>query len=122
RFNRLRGLGRGLFLQLGEILVLQFDEFLQLGNVFLKTGQTIIGVLERFFLRNQVFFATLGGGARLATRSLRLGNLDLILRFGGGSRFVLDLGGDLAGRFLLAGFFLGRSLCRGAGQLAAIGI
>lgn len=94
--SRWRRLGCRLFLQFGKTLIFELDQLLQVGNVLFERPQTLVGFSERFFLGDLIFFAALRRtrfGAPLARR-----NLELILGLGGRRRFVLDLGGDLAGR------------------------
>lgn len=60
-FLNRRGFGRCcLLLQLGQILILQFNQFLQVANILLKTGQSLVGFLESLFFGNQIFFTALG--------------------------------------------------------------
>ena len=65
----------GLLLGLRHWRVFQFDQLLQLSHVSFEIGQTAVGVLERAFLGNHLFFK--GTDLAVAFRS-RLRHPDLV--------------------------------------------
>ena len=93
---------------------------MQLAYVLLQRRQTIIGILEGFFLGKQLVIARLGAGFSLASFCTR--DTHLILGFHSCHSLVFDLCGDLARHLLPAGIIASWGLRCAGRQFPAVGV
>ena len=115
--SRWRDLGAGLLLQIGQPLVLQLDQLLQVGDILFERGNALVGFLQGAFTGDDFF---LGSGSAAARFGLR--HLQAILRLRRRRGLVLDARTDPTAGFLAARIVLRRGLGSETCQTAPIGI
>ena len=127
RCSRLGGFGglgfrAGLLLQFGQILFLEFEQFLEIRDIFLQCRRPFVGFLKRLFTGNHIFIRRLARHTGLGPARLRFRDFDAVLRLTCRLDFILDLGGDLSARLLAGQSFGDRRLGSNGRELPAIGI